>query len=394
MEPDGTIYDASQIVFRHRGLPSHYWHPAALLRLLADSAVMAAPHSRLGYNSGLQRQIAVRTAAARLGERNYSIEGLVRGVFGREQAGEFTRLSARVAYDLFSDQPEAPVSLHHLGQTLLHSTGISVRPEERFPEFLRRLVRAPAAERFVRKAAGWVRTADLRDLLAWKLPSLEAWSGVPEVEELEPDVEGKWLTDRFLLTYVEEWSTSSLHQEYLWSKGRVSVAVNPAELVLRTVPPEKLNAAIAQRAVTGEGGEYQRSLLPRAVELLEARNFATAAAMFEGALAVSESQWVRNCLAFCLVPIEPESAAKMLEDLLAEGFDAALVRANLAATSRLMGSVEDAWAHAAAGLDALGIEVTRAPAFLWKFGESEVYLTRMELERYLREALEWGEAHV
>ena len=51
MEPDGTIYDAGQVVLRYRGVPAHDWHPAALLRVLANSSAMAAPISRLDFNS-------------------------------------------------------------------------------------------------------------------------------------------------------------------------------------------------------------------------------------------------------------------------------------------------------------------------------------------------------
>ena len=158
------------------------------------------------------------------------------------------------------------------------------------------------------------------------------------------------------------------------------------------MPDDKLNAAIAARAVTGQAGDYQRSLLSRAVELLEARHFASAAALFEGALAVSPTQWVRNCLAFCLIPLEPTSATQMLSELLDEGYEPLLMRANLAAASRLSGSIDGAHAHAMAGLELLEGEPPRLPAFLWRFGESEVFLGHIDPERYLREALDWAEA--
>lgn len=392
MEPDGTIYDAGQVVLRHRGLPGHGWHPAALLRVLADSSVMAAPISPLEYNSGLQRRVGVTAGAARLGERGYPLDQLVRTVFGRGQVGEFTRLSARVAFDISTGRREVPEFLRHLGEALLESTGTAVAADERFAQFLRRLLREPATRRFVRKAAGWVQTADLRHVLTWLFPSATAWSDLPEVDEPEPDPEARWLADRFLLTFVHDWATPSLHLEYRWQRGDLFVGVDSVELTLRTVPDDKLNAAIAARAVTGHGGEYQRSLLSRAIELLEARQFASAVALFEGALAVSPTQWVRNCLAFCLIPLEPTSASQMLSELLDEGFEPPLVLANLAAASRLSGSIDGAHAHAMAGLELLEDEPIRPPAYLWRFGESEVFLGHIDLERYLRDALDWTEA--
>ncbi len=197
---------------------------------------------------------------------------------------------------------------------------------EGFALFLRRLLAQPESATFVNKAAGWVRTAELRHVLTWSVPLAKAWSEVPEVRDYTDGQESRWLADRFLLTFVSDWSTSSLHHEFRWMRGEAPSKVDPNELALRVVPDEKLNAEIAMRAVTGQGGEYQRSLLSRAVELLEARQFSAAAALFEGALAVSPTDWVRSCLAFCLIPIEPLSAIQILDELLAEGFDPPLLR--------------------------------------------------------------------
>ena len=219
MEPDGTIYDAGQIVLRHRGLPGHAWHPTALLRVLADSSRMAAPISPLDYNSGLQRRVGVTAAAARLGERGYPIDQLVRTVFGRGQVGEFTRLSAQVAFDISTGRREVPGPLRHLGELLLDSTDTAVAADERFAQFLRRLLREPAARRLVRKAAGWIQTAELRHVLTWLLPSAASWADLPEVDEPEPDPEARWLADRFLLTFVHDWATPSLHWSIAGNAG-------------------------------------------------------------------------------------------------------------------------------------------------------------------------------
>jgi hypothetical protein len=78
-------------------------------------------------------------------------------------------------------------------------------------------------------------------------------------------------------------------------------------------------------------------------------------------------------------------------ELLSEEFDVALLRANLAAASRVMGDLDGAWAHAAAGLECLASQGPRPPSFLWRFGESDVYLGEIDLERYLRSALQWSD---
>lgn len=179
-----------------------------------------------------------------------------------------------------------------MGEALLASAAIEPQRDEAFFGFLRRMLAQPGSAVFVRKASGWVRTAKLRHVLTWMLPSESAWADVPEVKDPEGEpCESKWLADRFLLTFVRDWSTLSLHQEHRWQRGEASCDVDPAEIGLRVVSDGKLNAAIALRAVTGESAEYQRALLSRAVELVGARQFTEAAAMFEGALTVAPTPW-------------------------------------------------------------------------------------------------------
>ena len=235
-----------------------------------------------------------------------------------------------------------------------------------------------------------MQTAELRALLTWAMPTVGAWDKIPEVDVVKADDSATWLADRFLLNAVDHWATSSLHLEYRWANGEVPVEVDPSEITLRSLPVDKLNAEIARRAVTGDEGEYHKNLLNRSVELLEARRFSDAVSLFEAALALSPTLWVRNCLAFCLIPQEPMFAVHMLVELLDEGFHPPLVRANLAAASRLCGAVEEARLHAAAGLAALDGR-SQSSAFLWRFGESEVVLAEVDLERYLRNALAWSD---
>jgi hypothetical protein len=73
------------------------------VRVLADSAAMSAPVSRLQFNSPRQRRVAVTTAAARLGERGYKIDKLDRDVFGSRQTG-ICRRASRMSTILSSNE--------------------------------------------------------------------------------------------------------------------------------------------------------------------------------------------------------------------------------------------------------------------------------------------------
>jgi hypothetical protein len=222
VEPSGVGYDASQIELRHAGMPEHDWHPAAQLRVLAEGCSVAPFRRSNRFSSPLKRQIAVAAAAARLGERGFDIDELVRCVFQAMYVGEFMRLSLRIAFDL-----------------------------------------------------------------------------------ARPDVEDE-------------------------------------------------------------------------------------VALFQGALAVADSQWVRNCLAFCLVPSDPAGAEPMFMELLEEGYDDSLVHANLAATNRILGDIETAHSHARTGLGLLADSDSRV-AFLWGFEEgAPVLMSDVRVVEDLRFVLSWG----
>lgn len=57
----------------------------------------------------------------------------------------------------------------------------------------------------------------------------------------------RWLADRFLLTYVGDWKTASLHEEFRWSRSTRDSPVARDLMGLRRVPPDRLNAEIAQQ---------------------------------------------------------------------------------------------------------------------------------------------------
>lgn len=116
-------------------------------------------------------------------------------------------------------------------------------------------------------------------------------------------------------------------------------------------------------------------------------------ALFQGALAVSPSDWVRNCLAFCLIPSDPVSAKGMFTDLLETGYDPPLLHANLAAASRMVGDIVSAHDHARQGLDLVSGRDGRPLEgyHLWGFehGRAEL-IENTNLREYLETILSWS----
>lgn len=389
MEPSGVAYDAAQIEMRYSGEPGHDWHPAALLRVLAEACSTPPWQRSPRFRSPLERRVYVSAAAARLGERGFDCEELLRCVFQPMIVGEFLRLSLRIAFDL-ADVERArnvPDFLAHLGVDMRERAG-DVNVAESFPAYLNRVAHEAPVRASGQRVAGWISQAPLRDLLYWRLPGSSEWDGLPELEVGSQVCESRWLADRFLLTYLEDWNTASLHDEFRWNRGERLGRV-PIELMeLRSVPQGRLDAVVAARAVDGELHD-PRALLSTAVEYLRAGDIDQAVALFQGALAVAPNNWVRNCLAFCLVPADPAWAELMFRELLEEDFDPALLRANLAATARIQGDIEAAHEHAQQGLELVAGEPPRS-AHLWGFeGDTPALIVDVDIESYLRFVLSW-----
>ena len=389
MEPSGIAYDASQIEMRHTGEPGHDWHPAALLRVLAEACSSAPWRCSPRFRTLLERRVHVSAAAARLGERGFDCDELLRCAFQPMIVGEFLRLSLRIAFDLArpNDADAVPDFLTHFGEEMRQRAG-DAASDESFPAYLSRVAYEPPVRSLGKRVAGWVSQASFRDLLEWRLPNPSEWDGFPELEVGTRVCESRWLADRFLLTYLQDWHTATLHDEFRWIRGERQGGI-PAELLeLRSVPQDRLNAEVAKRAVDGEAHD-PRALLTTAVDYLRVGDVDQAVALFQGALAAAPNPWVRNCLAFCLIPTDPAGAEFMFRELLAEDYDPALLRANLAATSRLQGDGEAAHTHAREGLELLERDPSRS-AHLWGFeGDAPVLMVDVDIEDYLRFVLSW-----
>ena len=123
--------------------------------------------------------------------------------------------------------------------------------EESFPAYLNRVAHEAPVRASGQRVAGWIRQAPLRDLLYWRLPSRSGWDAFPELKVGTQVCESRWLADRFLLTYLQDWHTASLHDEFRWKRGERRGRV-PVELMeLRSVPQERLNEEVTTRAVDG-----------------------------------------------------------------------------------------------------------------------------------------------
>ncbi len=252
MEPNGVAYDASQIEMRYSGEPSHVWHPAALLRVLADGCAASPFQRSVRFSSRLERRVFVSAAAARLGERGFDVDELIRCVFRTMYVGEFLRLGIRLVFDSVSARTvNAPEDLRPLAAWLSERIEVPDHGES-FTTYFGRTVRTTEVNELGRRVAGWISQAELLDLLAWRLPETGSWGQMPVGDVGSKVCQSQWMADRFLLTFVEDWHTASLHEEFRWNAGDAEPRIPSEMMGLRAVPQDRLNAEIARRAVEGD----------------------------------------------------------------------------------------------------------------------------------------------
>jgi len=385
MEPSGEAYDATQIDLCFTGMPNHEWHPAALLKVLVDCSNTSTFLTMRRFPSSLQRHIATTSAAARLSELHFDVDELMRSVFRPAYVGAAIRLLTRGAYDLSNDNP-FPDPLIEYAAMVVDEVG-SPESGVSYSGYLRSLESGQAIRLMGRRVAGWMQEATLRDILGWKLPSVEDWPSLPQCDTSAVGSESQWLADRFLLTYPADWHTQSLHTEYRWARGEIQSPVPDSIIRLRSIANDRLNALIAERAVIGDPSKLG-AVQSSAVDALLTGQFEQAVALFQGAMLVSPSDWARNGMAFSLIPTDPDAAAEMFGDLLGS-YDDALVFANMAAIARIQGSMERAHDYAKKGLVSLEKERNQK-CFLWGFEDDQpVLMTDFSLRDYLRVVLSW-----
>ncbi len=84
--------------------------------------------------------------------------------------------------------------------------------------------------------------------------------------------------------------------------------------------------------------------------------------------------WLRNCLAFCMIPSDA-AAEGIFNSLNSCEFDPALIRANLATVARLQSKMMECRIHAQKGLDILA-DCRERRAHLWSIEQNLPVLRR------------------
>lgn len=166
----------------------------------------------------------------------------------------------------------------------------------------------------------WALTADYEGLVNWRAPgrSLLDESEIPLAATEPIDSDGKWLVDRFLKTYMHDWSTDSLRREWLYQHGQLQSPCNAADMSSRPIDLTALAQVLAERSAaadppTVDQSRFASKFVRSAVAFLQEARYIEAAALFEAIVRRQpDDPEALNNLGFCLLASDPDKALKSL----------------------------------------------------------------------------------
>ncbi len=226
---------------------------------------------------------------------------------------------------------------------------------------------------FIRFVYDWSEQASLDALVRWSAPTSDVESASLTVAS-ERANESQWVMDRFLLTYLHDWDTASLHLEWKYVHGQYAAPCAPSEMTSRVVDEGTLARTIADRAIADGPRDPSLAasrLVRPAVRFLEEGRRASAAALFEAAVEIQpEDPDANNNLGFCLLPDRPEDALASLDAAEALGpTDPLINAANRVVCLARLGHVTSAIDLAEAVLSDRPDETGPSFAWLWSLPE-------------------------
>lgn len=345
-------FDAGQITAQHRGMPQHSWHATALLNRVLE-ACTTSPWRGPQQRTKFRRDVAATMAAARLSERGFDIDVLVRR--GLEQQFTMAVISeACVAAANLTRGDFVPTAPAELGRWIL----ADLETDHTEAQVLFDAALAGGADsRIVGKVSHFLQAGAERpaEILCWKLGTTDDWLAMPTALPVHATSRDRWILDRFLQTYLDDWHADSLVLEYRWFRGDCGPPVDPAAMGERRLDEHQLAVSVADRAALSE---HKHDATPYigleedVIRLLVGGDVEQAILLLRGALHSNpESKRLQSNLAFCRIPNEPEEVLADLEAMTRTHPDPLLATANATLANIAAGRVSQArrWLKEAEG---------------------------------------------
>lgn len=165
----------------------------------------------------------------------------------------------------------------------------------------------------------WSIDAPLAAIVNWHTPKAPLDVSSSSVSSSR-DPSSHWIIDRFIKTYLSEWSTESLRLEWQYLHGEVQPPCRTQDMRLREINEGELSRVMADRLI-----RYRRDspsladrLKPSALGYLREGRHDRAAVLFETAIDEDrQNGQAHNNFGFCLIPSDPAAAIRSLDEAIA-----------------------------------------------------------------------------
>jgi hypothetical protein len=352
--------------------PPGTWRLPALLKGLVQTVLEAPPTDPAERDS--RRELGL-TLIALLEGRGLDFDRFQRFALSPWVAGGLVASAAAVGLAERESEPTMPADWFRVWEGL-------PSPEDEAEE--------PRIMQFLAIVLAWLRSASREDLLLWRAPEPGATDTTPPASSSRR-VEEQWVMDRFLETYLSNWSTDSLHEEWRYVHGQRRNPCSPAEMSSRHVDESDLAKTIADRSVQASQRSTSsrisvKAFVPVALRFLREGRRAEAAAVFEAATEADPANGEsHNNRGFCLLPDDPAGAVVEFDTAERLGYPEVYVaRTNKALGLALLGRLTSSLAL----LDAIATDIPPGTgAFMWSvegtLGQDQPEVREVELLHYL-----------
>lgn len=204
-----------------------------------------------------------------------------------------------------------------------------------------------------RALVGWYTGLSAADAMADIVPTVDDLRFGLEME-LNRDLvaEARWMVERFTITYLQDWSSTSRAREWRFIHAQRSGCCPPGIMRQRAVDPQALAKALADEHCDrhdeeqSDEGQAWTATHFKSTAIAKLRNGQTeeAANVFRVLVELEpQDAEIRNNLGFCLIPNHPKEAVASLRESLAIGSPTpTLTQFNLALALHLSGEAAEA----------------------------------------------------
>lgn len=256
------------------------------------------------------------------------------------------------------------------------------------------------AFRFAQKVRVWLNSAELGEIIDWVAPTDLGSDLKTEIDRAEK-ARTIWLLDRFLLTYPDQWESSSLHLEWLYLHGQGTAPCPTHLMSARHVDQNLLATAIADHTTekwrASDASSESTTIRVQEFAQVARDNLASgrhevAAALYKGLAELApEDAEVRNNYGFCLIPSQPDEALRELKTAERLGYKSVLINAaNQILTLHLLHRDAEAIEIGTPLLQQFNSE-TPNKGWLWQIDDeasSRLILKSFEVQDYIARLLE------